>query len=216
MDCKQNPSFSLEGPGDNAGERHTEYIATAVTTPLTKLKPNRRWLQFSMRTVLVLVTLLCMALAVWVVPAERQRRAVAAIGKLGGVVDYKKPAASETFPVALLRRWLPPDYFGEVESLYLSNTGVTDAELTHLERLPGLRYLNLYYSGVTDAGLVHLERLTRLERLSLTNAQVTDAGLAHLHGLTSLRWLYLNNTRVTDEGLARLRRALPNCRIEGP
>ena len=49
---------------------------------------RRRWLQFSIRTLLVLVTLLCVALSLWIVPAERQRRAVEAIEKLGGIVFY--------------------------------------------------------------------------------------------------------------------------------
>ena len=46
---------------------------------LAKLKPKRRWMQVSLRTVHALVTLLCVALSMWIVPAERQRRAVAAI-----------------------------------------------------------------------------------------------------------------------------------------
>jgi hypothetical protein len=49
-----------------------------MASPPTKPKSKRRWAQVSLRTVLVLVTLLCVALSLWVVPAERQRRAVAA------------------------------------------------------------------------------------------------------------------------------------------
>lgn len=75
---------------------------------ITKAKPKRRWLQFSIRTVLVLVTLLCVALSLWVVPAERQRRAVAAIEALDGTVYFgDKQAASEPFTVGFLRRWPP-------------------------------------------------------------------------------------------------------------
>lgn len=81
----------------------------------TKPKPKRRWIQVSLRTVLALVTLLCVVLSVCVVPAERQRRAVAAIEALGGIVTYmEKHAASESYPVTNLRHWLPPVYFDEV------------------------------------------------------------------------------------------------------
>ncbi|HEV7222461.1 MAG TPA: leucine-rich repeat domain-containing protein [Pirellulales bacterium] len=160
---------------------------------LTTLKPKHRWMQFSLRTVLVLVTLLCIALGLWVVPAERQRRAVAAIQELDGRVSYvEADPASEMFPLTFLRRWLPPDYFNEI------------------------KYIALYRSKDTDAGLAHLQGLTSLQRLYLDNTQVTDAGLTHLHGLTSLQGLYLDNTQVTDAGLAALRKALPHCQIFGP
>ena len=39
-----------------------------MTDTLPKTKPKRRWLQFSMRTVLVIVTLLCVALGLWIAP----------------------------------------------------------------------------------------------------------------------------------------------------
>src|SRR5215469_1671698 len=125
-------------------------MANLLTTP----KPKRRWMQVSLRTVLVLVTLLCVALSVWVMPAERQRRAMAAIEKLGGNVGYVKPAASEMFPVTYLRHGLPPVYFNEIG------------------------FVGLDHTQVTDAGLAHLQGLTGLQSLGLTNTQVTDAGLA--------------------------------------
>lgn len=86
----------------------------------TKLKPKWRWLQFSMRTVLVVVGVLCVALSLWVVPAERQRRAVAAIEAPDGSVFYvDNQAASESFLTTYLRRWLPQDYLDEVDCVFL-------------------------------------------------------------------------------------------------
>lgn len=120
---------------------------------LTNVKAKRRWMQVSLRTVLVLVTLLCVALSVWVMPAARRRRAVAAIEKLGGMVGYVKPAASETFPVAHLRRWLPPAYFDEIEWVDLNNTQVTDAGFAHLQGMTSLQWLDLDNTSVSDAGL---------------------------------------------------------------
>lgn len=183
---------------------------------LTKLKPTRRWMQVSLRTVLVLVTLLCVALGLWVGSAERQRRAVADIEKLGGDVKYVEPAASEKFPVTYLRRWLPADYFDEIEWVDLANTQVTDAGLAYLQGLTGLQALWLNNTHVTDAGLAHLQGLSRLQFLELAETEVTDTGLARLEGLTNLQVLALDNTHVTDAGLARLRKALPNCQIIGP
>ncbi|HUY92471.1 MAG TPA: leucine-rich repeat domain-containing protein [Pirellulales bacterium] len=201
-------------------------------------KPIRRCLQFSLATMFVFVTLLCAALAIWVVPAERQRRAVAAIEALGGFVDYvDNQATSESFPVAFLRERLPRAYLDEVEYVRLDNSQVTDAGLAHLEGLTGLQSLSLDNTQITDAGLARLQELTGLQTLWLDNTPITDAGLAHLEGLTGLQslwldntqitdaglaqlkrltglqWLYLNNTQVTDAGLAQLGEALPNCNI---
>ena len=66
----------------------------------TQTKPKRRWLQFSIRTVLLLVTLLCVGLSLWVAPAERQRRAVAAIDAWAEVLLFEdNEGKSESFAV---------------------------------------------------------------------------------------------------------------------
>jgi hypothetical protein len=156
---------------------------------------SRRWLQFSIRTLLVLVMLLCVALSMWVVPAERRRRAVAAVEALGGAVIFvDRHKINESSSIVFIRRWLPHAYVDEAE--------VVDFNFSDTE--------------VTDAGLAHLQGLASLQGLDLSNTQVTDAGLAHLQQLKSIRWLFLRNTEVTDAGVAKLRNALPNCRVYGP
>ena len=51
-------------------------------------KPRRRWLQVSLRTLLILVTLLSIGLGTFVHRGERQRRAVAAAKEVGGMLFY--------------------------------------------------------------------------------------------------------------------------------
>lgn len=216
MDGKPNPSSSLEWPGDNAGEWHTEYIATAMKTSLTKLKPNRRWLQTSLRAVLLFVTLLCVALSLWVVPAERRRRAVNAIEALGGTVILNSETRKKSSAEAVLRRWLPEGYVDEIEYVLLDGPEITDAGLANLQGLTGLLGLTLENTWVTDAGLLRLQGLTNLQAIILRNTQITDAGLVHLKGLTGLRWLWVDKTQVTHTGLAQLRKALPKCQIDEP
>ena len=75
-------------------------------------------------------------------------------------------------------------------------------------------HVGLFGTPITDAGLVHLKGLTSLQDLNLSGTKITDVGLAHLAGLTSLRPLRLHNTQITDAGAAKLRKALPDCRIE--
>ena len=224
--------------------RQADGMARPLAKLISMLTPKRRWAQFSLLTMLGVVTLLCVGLRLVVVPAERQRRAVAAIQALGGLVTYEKPdeVASAAFPKPFLRRWLPRDYLDKVQEVYLSNleVQVTDDGLVHLQWLTGLQSLDLYgtqvsdlglahlrgstklewlslgETKVTDAGLAQLRRLKRLDFLFLADTQVTDAGLVHLQNLTGLRWLNLYDTHVTDAGLTRLRQALPKCRIIPP
>ncbi|HVX09929.1 MAG TPA: hypothetical protein VHC22_01890 [Pirellulales bacterium] len=120
----------------------------------------------------------------WVVPIERQRRAVTAIEASGGAVFYMGDGDS------FLRRWLPQDYFDEVETVFLAN-----------------------FDKDEDAVLGHLKQLSGLQMLSLAGSGFTDAGLVHLHGLTTLQHISFDLTRVTDDGVTSLQQALPKCEI---
>jgi hypothetical protein len=183
-------------------------VANLFARIVKLLTPKRRWAQFSLATLFAVVTVLCVGLALVVVPVERQRRAVAAIKAIGGTVAYAEhdETAIEAFPGRFPRRWLARDYFDEVRQVYLDSTQVTDADLAHLQGLTGVRRLYLDDTQVTDAGLTHLQGLTGLEVLLLDRTEVTDTGLAHLQGLTRLETLWLNGTHVTDAGLSHLQR----------
>lgn len=89
--------------------------------PHNQTKPKRRWLQFSIRTVLLVVSLLCVALAVWVVPAERQRWTVAAIEKLDGDVGYRN--RREQTRTLILRAPLPPHPISSNRAVKCRSTG---------------------------------------------------------------------------------------------
>jgi hypothetical protein len=93
--------------------------------------------------------------------------------------------------------------------------GTTDGRLVQMpfQDLSPLRTLDLSHTDVTDAGLTHLERLTQLQWLNLGGTKVTDSGLQHLKGLTELQRLLLDGTQVTDKGRAKLQKALPKCKI---
>lgn len=91
-----------------------------------------------------------------------------------------------------------------LKDLTLHNTSVTDAGLIHLMGLKGLTELHLGGTQVTDSGLVALKDLTGLTSLSLEFTRVTDAGLIHLKGLTGLKRLKLSNTQIADAGLVHL------------
>jgi hypothetical protein len=169
-------------------------MLVGMAKPFAKLvaliKPKRRWAQFSLTTLFVVVTVLCVGLGIVVAPVARQRRAVAVIEALNGRVGYVPNKTLRKAFSRPFRLWLPRDYLVEVKWVDLTGTQVTDARLADLQGLP------------------------RLESLSLMGTPVTDDGLAQLHRPTRLRNLNLLYThQVTDAGLAQLRQAMPNCEI---
>jgi len=157
-------------------------------------KSKRRWFQYSLRTLLVLVlvvSLPCSWLAVKIRQKEKERQAVEEIENLGGIVfyDYQYQGTEAPGP-AWMRKLLGDDFFSDVVSV------------------------DLVDCKVTDDGFQHLEGSTNLWSLHLSGTQLTDEGLQHLTGLTNLQYLLLADTQTTPEGIKKLQQALPNCDIE--
>jgi hypothetical protein len=168
--------------------------------------PKRRWFQYSISTLLLLMVVCAVVLALIVNPALKQRRAVAFVESLGGSVEYSD---EDNFALRHSPDWLHQtlgrDYFASVVHVDLTNTQISDAGLAHLKGLTALEWLSLRHTQVSNAGLAHLKGLTVLETCDLGNTQISDAGLAHLRGLTALKGLALRNTQISDAGLAHLR-----------
>ena len=190
-----------------------------MTTP-PPTRRRRRFLQFSLRALLVFVLLVSIGMSWFAVKlqrARRQKEAVEAIQKAGGWVKYDYEAA---FPFAepsvpkWARKLFGDDFFFDVVEVWEA-VNVGDDEARHLKVLTSLVSLDLSGGQITDAGLEDLEELTNLETLYLTYTPITDAGLENLKGLTDLEWLGLTATRITDAGLGHLEGLTNLIRLEG-
>ncbi len=154
--------------------------------PVSAAKPRRRWLQISLRTLLLLIALVAMAAlsASWYeAPFRRQRAAMAAIEQAGGSY-YAAPGGP-----AWLRRMFGEDAF---RNITLVNIAACDDPLAYIDHVAGL---------------------PAIETLVVGGSAFTDEHLKRLHGLTTLSGLVLDCTEVTDEGLAALGNALPSLEI---
>lgn len=161
--------------------------------------PKRRWLRFSLRTLLIVVVLLSLALG-WLakemVRAERQRTAVEAIREAGGWVYYDwevKGSGSHTggqeSPVpALLVKLMGEDFFSDVAGVYLDRCA-DDETLGGLKVFPNIIVLKIDSCPISNAGLEHIKRMTQLKRLGLYG------------------------TKLPHKDVEELRKALPNCTI---
>jgi hypothetical protein len=169
------------------------------------VKP-RRWLRFSLRTLLVLVTLACIWLGMVVNRAEQQRRTVAAFRALGNRVEYDTPYTNprgEPSNWRWLRSWLGNDYFDSAYYVGLSH-GVDDELLHRVRCLRGVRRLDVMGPKVTDEGMAAISRVSTLETLAVHAQEVTDEGVRHLSRMRKLRGLFLWAPKVTDRGAKSL------------
>jgi len=159
--------------------------------------------RFSLRALLLAVTLMAVGLAV----DRRYRLQQEVIKKLpaGTQVEYHpavvsaasnwfrgfyrdvdavSPPCRVTNDVLLLLQRFP-----RLERLYLPRSGITDEQLPLIARLPRVRRLALWSNQITDEGIAALVRLTRLEVLDVHDTKLTEKSLEHISHIASLRKL---------------------------
>ena len=204
-----------------------------------KAKPRRRWLQFSLRTFLVALTIFSGWLGFQVNRAHRQRRAVAALEEMGWLAAYENidndwmvedDGSGE--PLSWYHRWLGRDYFLDVVEVrpsfvasfngdYMNlaerfperdSTWELPTVLAQVAHLPYVTTLHLDALPVTDDNLACLEKIANLRDLGLSQTEITNAGLLELARLQRLRRLDLSQTNTSDVGLKHLH-ALTNLKF---
>ncbi len=117
---------------------------------------------------------------------EEEKRAAAAVEKLGGKVEFNSN--------------------GGVIKVDLNNAQITDADLRHLERFSEIEWLDLRVTPIGDEGVSHIRNLRKLKFLNVARTSVSDKGLTHISGLVELETLLIGTTKVTDEGMRSLGR----------
>ena len=154
---------------------------------------KRRWYQYSLRSLMILMTVLCIWLGYLSNEARKQRNVVAWVeDKLGAVrYDYEyieNVGWSDNEPPGpdWLREWIGIDYFCDVTGVVILGGNAID--------------------------LTPLKDLVALESLIVFNTPVLD--LSPLEVLTNLKEVKLIWTSVTKEDVQKLQKALPNCDID--
>jgi hypothetical protein len=172
---------------------------------------KRRYLQFTLRWLLVAITGLAVWLAVQVNRAHRQSVAVQTILRGGGTVHYDHQRTgvmlgSEPEPAttasARLRRWLGEDLFRSVTRVTLANVPDMDRCLAALRDLPLVEVLQADTSPI-DPEDGFYQGWDRFE-MKLRGEPASDRTLGGLRKLKRLRHLTLGGARITDDGLRHL------------
>jgi internalin A len=190
--------------------------------------------RFSLRTLMLVITVLCIWPGVQIYSARRQRLAVEAIRRVNGTVtyDYERvhlPGNPEDYwnydknakpPVPeWLRNLFGDDFFCTVveASFDKESQSTTPADLAQLANLPNLQRIYLdsmidhgdgkFSEPVRDNELDFLQELHRLNTVVLSGADIAGSGLVHLANAKHLKNLFLDHTHITDsamESVARL------------
>ena len=189
----------------------------AETTPR-----KRRWWRFSLRTMLLASTAVCVWFGMLASSARRQQQAVEAIQKVYGTVTYdwqfaepsqQKPGGPTPPGPQWLRRLLGPHYFDDVVEVSLNNNigptgahGRLAAVAPHLHNLPRLRELDLISHDLTLEEAAHIGRLKQLELLRTLSMEITVETAAEIANATGLREIDFSNVIVTPAALRKLAR----------
>lgn len=164
--------------------------------------PDRkgRWRRFSLRGLLVAMTMCCAALGVWTVvvaPYRNQWLAMQTVIDANGTYRTE-PARDTAWRRWLVSRLLGAERFVDVVEVDLQRARLDDAAAARLAALRRLRALNLDRSAITDDQLAFLRGLRELETLSVRFTAIGDEGVAALTQHPRLRVLQLSGTRVSD------------------
>jgi hypothetical protein len=182
---------------------------------MSLLTPKRRWAQFRLRSLFVLVAIAavpCAWLAWKMEHWRREQKAITALTELGGMVYYHDQFKREDFRnysnrkppgPQWVRRLFGDDFFANVAVVRLSQE-MRDADIAQLRTMPRLREI-IGWSSITDSGLTNICQISTLKRLDLHHAKITDSGLRQLCGLPRLESLFLENLGVSDAGLVHVK-----------
>jgi len=140
-----------------------------ATKSATPRKPRRRWLRFSLRTLFLVTTALCVWIAIRVNSARRVRSALAAVNRAGGTAwfDYQvvpgKSGKPNDFTVdsnaappgaAWLRERLGDEYFINIVGVKFdgehSNRPIPATDLAEIAKLPTLNVFTATDTKNTD------------------------------------------------------------------
>jgi len=207
---------------NSAGRDSSTCLTSEVMTTINR-DHRRRWLQFSLRTFLVALTVFGVWLGFQVNRAHRQRRAVTALQEMGWLIfydDYEETRADKSNPTdPWLYRTLGRDLFLNVSKVYPEfvllgqhgehvNLGFghdVNPAIDQLARLTQITELSLDALEVSDDQVNRIRPLVNLRELGLSRTRISDEALAVLANFTELRRIDLSKTMVSDSGLKRLR-----------
>ena len=173
---------------------------------------DRRWRRFSLRALLVMVTVFAVWLGFRANEAHVQRRVVRNVTQLGGTVAYDfefegihRVRNVEPPGPRWLRDLIGDDYFVRVVGVHLvridRSSSLAPTLVRDIARLPRLRDLTIFHRDIADDDMEEIAQIGQLRNLKLHRASLTDEGVAHLRHHRTLERLWLQGPGFSDTSL---------------
>lgn len=99
-------------------------------------------------------------------------------------------------------------------SLKINNKELSDVNLGQIKSFENLEKLNLDQTAITDNGIRELVNLKNLKQLNLYGTEISDESIDALSSIKTLKVLYLWKTKISESGIEKLKKKLPNTKIE--
>ena len=133
--------------------------------PTQSTQPVRRWLSFSLRSLLIFVTVLCFTLGIWLERARRQHEIVRAIRDSGGYVEYEIEDPKGIPPPAPF--WHSAPYGQDLADCVESVTIDDRRLLPKVARLYDVKRLTIEDSALCDGDLDPILQMSGLKSIRL-------------------------------------------------
>src|SRR5262245_44436119 len=176
---------------------------------------KQRWLRFSLRTMLVAMTVLAIWLGLYVKSYRDRRAAVAAIENLGGVMGIQYMG-----PEWIRNRVKDEKYFWDPAGVHFSNDDdkLTDADVAtvvaHMTKFQRLRDLSIPGTKITNDAIPLLMPLAnKLAYLDVSRSEISTDAIRHLKKFSKLEKLIIPNT-LSSSDIEEFKKVLPNCIVD--
>jgi hypothetical protein len=186
------------------------------------VSPYRRWFRFSLRTLLILMTVLGVWLGFTVHRVRLQSRAVQAIEAAGGQIAYDSRfdfsheltgGRGDAREGRGLRPYITRHFFDDVVrvevgrfDLRYRKPDVRIADVApYLPDLAALKSLTVSHSRTGSSELAAIGKLKRLDTLIFFEGELSTPEAVNLRSLTKLRELGMNNVRMVPKSTGNFR-----------
>ncbi len=171
--------------------------------------PIRRF-RFSIRTVLVIVALVAIALGFYIMPGIEQERRIDRLSNLGARINYldELPYGNSAHPMPgpdWARNILGEHFFTTPsEVLFIGDCADTPAAVELISGFPFVKRLTLGAPSPSAADLSKLRRIRCLENLSAVDLRFGDDAVKEIGTFQSLKQLQLRNCNISDNGVENI------------
>jgi hypothetical protein len=175
---------------------------------MLETKPKRRWLQFSVRTCLLVLLIAGVVFGLIANHAHRRKSALTLIRANGGRIRFG-PETDPNWYEKLLRQFFGAETYQPVRTINML-TGPRSGEkkqlpdnfLGQLSSLPEIASLGLENTVIAESDWRNIAKFRKLESLLLGRSNITDEGVKYLSQLPELDELSMGDTKgITDAAI---------------